>query len=563
MLSLSSVKISRRLLFIVGGAVLAAILVGAFGLSAMRSQMMADRKDKTSALVNATVSLIDHYYQQVTSGAMTEEQAKEAASKAVGALRYDETNYFFVFDQQPVVLIHTVKPELVGKNLSQSVDGAGKRHYQAFVDMVKQNGAGFVDYTYITPDKSRTRPKLSYVKMFKPWGWIVATGIYVDDVEAIFEKNLLTMIAVVVVIAGGVVFISLMIGRGITRPLQNISDNMLRLAEGDHSIEVEYTHHRSEIGDLARSMDIFKSKTIEMENLRRQREEQEKRAEQEKHAALLAMAESFEANVGHVVEYVTKAAGKMQTSARSMNVTARTAGEKSTIVSSASQEMSTNIDTVAAAAEELSASIGEISTQVSQSSQVANGAVTKSEDTYKKIELLADAANQIGEVISLISDIAAQTNLLALNATIEAARAGDAGKGFAVVANEVKTLASQTAKATEDIRTQVSGIQTATDTAVTAIGEIAETIRQLDGSTGAIAAAVEEQGAATQEIARNVEEAAHGARDVTQNIGDVSTSVGQTQTVAGEVQTLSDELGHQATELKSAVSAFLAEIRHK
>jgi methyl-accepting chemotaxis protein len=194
---------------------------------------------------------------------------------------------------------------------------------------------------------------------------------------------------------------------------------------------------------------------------------------------------------------------------------------------------------------------------------VASGAVSKSEDTHKKIELLADAATRIGEVISLISDIAEQTNLLALNATIEAARAGDAGKGFAVVANEVKVLASQTARATEDIRSQVGGIQSATGIAVTAIGEIAETIRQLDGSTGAIAAAVEEQGAATQEIARNVEEAAHGARDVSQNIGDVSSSVSQTETVAGEVQTLSDELEHQARELKGAVSTFLAEIRDK
>jgi methyl-accepting chemotaxis protein len=561
MFNLNSIKIGKRLLLIVAGAVIAAVLVGAFGLNELRNQMLEDRKDKTRALVSSTVTLIDQYYKQSQTGAMTEQQAKDAAARAVGALRYDKSNYFFAFDEQPVVLIHTVKPELVGQNVSDRVDGAGKYLYRAFIDMVKKNGEGFVDYTYVTPDKSRIRPKLSFVKIFKPWGWIVATGIYVDDVDAIFEKSLLTMIGVVVVIAGLVIMISMMIGRSITRPLHSISDNMLRLAEGDHNITVDYTDYRSEIGDLARAMDVFKSKTIEMENLRLQREEDEKQAEREKHAALLEMADRFEASVGHIVEYVSTASGKMLEASRSMNTTANAAGEKSVIVSSASQEMSANIDTVAAAAEELSASIAEISTQVAQSSDVANGAVSKSEDTHQKIEQLANAASKIGEVISLISDIAEQTNLLALNATIEAARAGDAGKGFAVVANEVKVLANQTAKATEDIRSQIGGIQGATGTAVTAIGEIAETIRQLDGSTSAIAAAVEEQGAATQEIARNVEEAAHGARDVSSNIGDVSSSVSQTQIIAGEVETLSDELERQAGELKEAVSAFLGGIR--
>ena len=219
------------------------------------------------------------------------------------------------------------------------------------------------------------------------------------------------------------------------------------------------------------------------------------------------------------------------------------------------------METVSAAAEELSASIAEISNQVAHSAEIANGAVRTSEDTHQKIELLAEAANQIGEVVSLITNIAEQTNLLALNATIEAARAGDAGKGFAVVANEVKNLANQTAKATDDIRTQVEGIQVATSNAVDAIAEIAQTIRQLDGSSTTISAAVEEQGAATQEIARNVEQASHGTRDVSENITGVSSAADESEKLSGEVLGLAKGLGQQANELNEAVEAFLKEVR--
>ena len=345
---------------------------------------------------------------------------------------------------------------------------------------------GFVDYTYKVPNGDATRPKLSFVKAFKPWGWIVATGIYIDDVNAVFMKSLMVMAGVAAAVLIAVVGISLMISRGITVPLFAISDNMIRLSGGDHKIDVLYTDQKSEIGDLARSMEIFRDKTIEMEEMRVQREEQERRSEIEKREALRKMADNFEASVGQVVAKVIDASANMQSSAGAMSETAKQVGQRSSVVSAASQEMSSNVETVSAAAEELSASIAEISNQVAHSAEIANGAVRTSEDTHQKIELLAEAANQIGEVVSLITNIAEQTNLLALNATIEAARAGDAGKGFAVVANEVKNLANQTAKATDDIRTQVEGIQVATSNAVDAIAEIAQTIRQLDGSSTTI-----------------------------------------------------------------------------
>tara|TARA_R110001583_G_scaffold178954_4_gene335388 strand:+ start:6551 stop:8254 length:1704 start_codon:yes stop_codon:yes gene_type:complete len=561
MFNLNSMKIGKRMLIIVAGAVLAVLLVGAFGLTEMRSNMVEDRKAKTKNLVEVAISLVGHFYQMEQSGELTSDQAQDGAKKALASLRYDEKNYFFAFDFTPVVLMHDIKPSLVGKNLSDAVDGSGKHHYREFARVAREDGQGFVDYTYQVPKSDKLRPKLSFVKAFEPWGWVVATGIYMDDVNAVFQKSMLVMGLVALAILCAVVGMSLMISRGITRPLLAISENMLRLSQGDHNIEIKYTDQKSEIGDLARSMDIFKAKTIEMEEMRTQREEQERRSDAEKRDALRKMADSFEASVGQVVAQVIQATSDMQTSADAMTGTVRQVGQRASVVSTASHEMSSNVETVASAAEELSASIAEISNQVAKSSTIANGAVRTSEETHQKIEMLAEAANKIGEVVSLITSIAEQTNLLALNATIEAARAGDAGKGFAVVANEVKNLANQTAKATEDIRTQVEDIQVATSNAVTAISEIAETIRQLDGSTTTIAAAVEEQGAATQEIARNVEQAAHGTRDVSENITGVSSAAEDAENLSTEVLGLVQGLGRQAEVLNSAVESFLTEVR--
>ena len=562
MLRLGSIKIGTRLLLIVAAAIVAALLVGAFGLYELKSNMLEDRKTKTRDLVEVAITTAEYYHDRELAGEMTAEEAQKTAAAVISNMRYaGGTNYFFAFDDTPTMVFHGLKPDLAGRDLRNAKDGAGKKHYIAFVEMAKKNGQGFVDYTFKDPDISGTRAKLSFVKEFKPWNWIIATGIYIDDVNAVFMRSLMVMSGVAAAVLLVVVAVALMISRGIAVPLFSISDNMLKLSGGDHDIEVDYTDQKSEIGDLARAMEIFREKTIEMEQMCVQREEQERRAEQEKRDALRAMADNFEATVGQVVAQVIQASGNMQTSANAMTHTAKQVGERSTVVSAASQQMASNVETVSAAAEELSTSIGEISNQVAQSSSIANGAVRTSEETHQKIELLADAANQIGEVVSLITTIAEQTNLLALNATIEAARAGDAGKGFAVVANEVKNLASQTGRATEDIRSQVEGIQVATRNAVEAIGEIAETIRRLDGSTTTIAAAVEEQGAATDEIARNVEQAAQGTREVTENITGVSSAADESEQLSGEVLGLSKGLGEQAAQLNKAVEQFLAEVR--
>jgi len=272
-------------------------------------------------------------------------------------------------------------------------------------------------------------------------------------------------------------------------------------------------------------------------------------------------ADSFERDVKGVVAAVSSAAGQMENAARTMSGNAEETSMQSTTVAAAAEEATTNIQTVAAAAEELSSSISEISRQVADSARIAAGAMDEADRTNRMVQSLAAAANKIGEVVKLINDIAAQTNLLALNATIEAARAGDAGKGFAVVANEVKSLANQTAKATEEIAAQISAVQSATRDAVGAIGGIAKTIGQINDIASAIAGAVEEQGAATQEIARNVQQAAMGTQEVTGTIARVSAAAAHTGSAAREVLTAATTLTGSSTTLERQVEKFLVEVR--
>jgi methyl-accepting chemotaxis protein len=275
----------------------------------------------------------------------------------------------------------------------------------------------------------------------------------------------------------------------------------------------------------------------------------------------LKIADDFEQSVKGVVDAVASAATELQASSQSMSATAEETSRQSTTVAAASEEATANVQTVASAAEELSASVMEISRQVTKSVQIAGAAVEEAKKTDTTVQGLATAAQKIGDVVKLISDIAGQTNLLALNATIEAARAGEAGKGFAVVASEVKNLANQTARATDEITSQIGAIQTATHDAVEAIRSIATTIAEMNQISTAISAAVEEQGATTKEIARNVAQAATGSANVAETISGVSRAASETGSSAGQVLNAAGELSVQAERLRREVDNFLGSVR--
>ena len=371
-----------------------------------------------------------------------------------------------------------------------------------------------------------------------------------------------TMISLVLAVAGlgiGLV-LAWLIGRGITRPILQMTGAMDELAKGNLQVEIPAREKKDEIGLMAQSVQVFKESMLEAERLRaEQQAEQQRQIDRGK--AIEASVLAFEKSIGEIVGTVSSAATELQTAAGTMSSTAEETSRQATAVSAASEQASTNVQTVAAATEELSSSISEISRQVAQSSKVAHRAVEESGQVNGTVQSLAREAQKIGEVVQLINDIASQTNLLALNATIEAARAGEAGKGFAVVAAEVKSLATQTAKATDDIGQRIGEIQNATKGTVDAIGSIEKTIEEISGISTTIASAVEEQGAATQEITRNVQQAAQGTSEVTSNISGVTQAASETGSAATQVLGAAGELSQQAAKLRDQVDDFLTKVR--
>ncbi|PWC91122.1 hypothetical protein TSO5_19910 [Azospirillum sp. TSO5] len=347
----------------------------------------------------------------------------------------------------------------------------------------------------------------------------------------------------------------------VTGPLRRMVSVMNVLAKGDFSIQVEGSTRADEIGLMVKTVQVFKDNGLEMRRMEAEAAEQKARAERERKAAMLALADQFEASVLSVIQGVSSAATQLQSNAQSMSAIAEETARQSTAVAVATEQASANVQTVASASEELGSSISEISRQVTDSSRMSQTAVAEAEQTNATVVGLASAAQRIGDVVSLIQQIASQTNLLALNATIEAARAGEAGKGFAVVASEVKQLANQTAKATEEISTQISGIQSQTSGAVEAIRNISRTITQVNEISSTIAAAVEEQSAATKEIGRNVQQAAQGTQEVSTNIVGVSSAAEEAGTASTQVLFAANQLSREADHLRAEVDSFINRIR--
>lgn len=366
--------------------------------------------------------------------------------------------------------------------------------------------------------------------------------------------------AMAIGLVGGIAFAAV-VGRGIARPITRVTVSMSALAGGDLGVDIPGVGRRDEIGRMADTLDVFKQNLAETIRLREEQEAEKRRNEERRRADMLALADRFEATVGTIVDSVSSASTQLQGTAQSMSAGAQQVSGQAIAVAAASEQASANVQTVAGAAEELASAIHEIARQVRESAEVATTAFSQAEATAAQVRELSSSAQKIGEVVSLIETIAGQTNLLALNATIEAARAGETGKGFAVVAAEVKNLATQTAKATGEIASQIAAIQAATATSAASISGINDVIDRMNTISTAISASVDQQGAATKEIARNVQEASTATTEVTRNIEGVTQASEMSAASAAELLGASTDLSNQSARLKQEMSRFLATVR--
>jgi methyl-accepting chemotaxis protein len=394
----------------------------------------------------------------------------------------------------------------------------------------------------------------------KPWSVLVnlPQDKILAPVNQVIWANVVVALVVVAILAAVIMLLVRVVAAS---PVKKLTLAVESLADGNTKVDVPMTNRGDELGVMAKAVEFFRQKLIEVNELRERQEEAEHAAAEERRRMMLDMADNFEASVKGIVKSVSSSATDLESNAQSMSAVAEESARQATAAAAAATQASANVTTVAAAAEELSSSIREISRQVSDSSTVARGAVDEVARTGHTVESLADAANKIGGIVQLINDIASQTNLLALNATIEAARAGDAGKGFAVVASEVKNLANQTARATEEISGQIASMQSVTQEAVDAMSRIRQTIDRINEISAAIAAAVEEQSAATQEISSNAQQAATGTDEVNQNINGVSRASEDAGMASSQVLSAAGDLSRQSQSLAQEVDSFIAKVR--
>ncbi len=509
------------------------LAVAGFWIQGQHSALLSGKMEKTQNLVEVPYAIMERQYQLETEGKISRIEAQRQAMETIRAMRYDRNNYFWINDEHPTMIMHPMKPELDGTDLTFFKDPSGKAVFVEFVkaaqtQAAQASGGAFVHYLWPKPGNERPVAKLSFVKRFAPWGWVIGTGIYIDDVDLASRESALKAGGLALACLLPLLAVSIATSRSIIRRLRDIVDRFKEATEGEWDLtsRIEITSN-DEIGELMKWFNAFIAQLDEM---------------------IRAISQN--------ALQVASASEELNVTSQRISVNSEETSTQAALVSNAARQVSQNLQTVATGAEEMGASIREIAKNAAEAAKVTTSAVKVAETTTAAISKLGESSTKIGQVIKAITSIAQQTNLLALNATIEAARAGEAGKGFAVVANEVKELAKETAKATEDISRKIGAIQTDTKEAVDAIGTISAVIDQINDISTIIATAAEEQNATTNEMARNVSEAAQSSGEINSNIEGVAQAAQGTARGATDTQKASQRLVQTFALLRCQIEQF-------